>query len=110
MGKIPKGGLIGKTVWLLRRVAALRVSLYAANAGFFMILSMFPALVVLLGLLRRTGLQVENLVELTAGLIPSALVPVAEDILINTYANSSGSLVGHNFFSKNFSSILDVIA
>ena len=94
MGKIPKGGLIGKTVWLLRRVAALRVSLYAANAGFFMILSMFPALVVLLGLLRRTGLQVENLVELTAGLIPSALVPVAEDILINTYANSSGSLVG----------------
>lgn len=94
VGELPKGGLIGKTVQLLRRVAALRVSLYAANAGFFMILSMFPALVVLLGLLRHTGLGVESLAQLVGGLIPEALETVAEDILLNTYANSSGSLVG----------------
>lgn len=94
MAKIPKGGLVGRTVRLVRKAAALRIPLHAAGAGYFMILSLFPALVLLLRLLRETGLQVEHLVELVRGWIPEALVPAAEEIIVSAYANSSGALVG----------------
>ena len=40
-----------------------RVPLYAANASFFLILSIFPMLVVLLALMRYTGLQVETFTD-----------------------------------------------
>ena len=34
-----------------------KVPLYAANASFFLILSVFPVLVILLALMRYTGVQ-----------------------------------------------------
>ena len=60
MGEFPKGGIIGKTVHLWRRVSGFRVPLYAANASFFIVLAVFPALLLLLGLLRFTPLEVER--------------------------------------------------
>ena len=51
MGEFPKGGLIGKTVGFFRAVARLRVSVYAANACYFIVLSLFPSLILLLSLL-----------------------------------------------------------
>ena len=52
MREFPQGGLIGKTVNLWHRVSRLRVSLYAANASFFLVLAVFPALLLLLGLVQ----------------------------------------------------------
>ena len=49
MREFPRGGFIGKTVHLWRRVSGLRVPLYAANASFFLILAVFPGLLLLLG-------------------------------------------------------------
>ncbi len=94
MREFPKGGLIGRTVHLYRHVRSLNVPLYAANAGFFIILSLFPALVLVLSLLRYTGLQVSSLVEVLAGIIPEALMPTVEDLVLSTYENSSAGLVG----------------
>lgn len=94
MKEYPRGGLIGKTVYLIRRIADLNVPVFAANAGFFMVLSVFPALVLILGLLRYTGLEVESLVGMLEGLIPAALMGVARDLVVNTYASGSGGLVG----------------
>lgn len=94
MKDIPKGGLIGKTVHLVRTINALDVPLHAANAGFFIILSLFPALVLLLSLLRYTGLQVSSLVEVLSGIIPAALMGTVEELVLSTYENSSGALVG----------------
>ena len=94
MREFPKGGLIGRTVHLVRHIQSLNVPLYAANAGFFMILSLFPALVLVLSLLRFTGLQVGSLVEVLSSIIPGALMPTVEELVLSTYENSSGALVG----------------
>ena len=90
---IPKGGLIGKTVGLVRHIGKLRVSVYAANASFFMILAMFPTLLLLLGLLRYTGMDVESLSGLLEGFLPAALVPSARNLIGNAYRNSTGALL-----------------
>ena len=94
MKEFPKGGLIGRTVHLVRHILDLDIPLHAANAGFFIILSLFPALVLVLSLLRYTGLQVSSLVEVLSDIIPSALMPTVETLVLNTYENSSGALVG----------------
>ena len=94
MKEFPRGGLIGRTVHLVRHLQSLNVPLYAANAGFFIILSVFPALVLILSLLRYTGLQVSSLVEVLASLIPGALMGPVEDLVLSTYENASAGLVG----------------
>ena len=94
MKEYPKGGLIGRTVHIYRHIIALDVPLHAANAGFFIILSLFPSLVLILSLLRYTGLQVSSLVEVLASFIPGALMPTVEELVLNTYENASAGLVG----------------
>lgn len=94
MREFPKGGLIGKSVHLWRRISGFRVSLYAANASFFMVLAVFPGLLLLLGLLRYTPLEVERLGELLAGFLPEALAEGAEELILLTYDNTSGITLG----------------
>ena len=94
MREFPQGGIIGKTVHLWRRISGLRVNLYAANASFFMVLAVFPGLLLLLGLLRFTPLEVERLGELLAGFLPEALAEGAEELILLTYDNISGVTLG----------------
>ena len=93
MKQYPKGGLIGKTAGLLRYMAALQIPLYASHACFFIVLAVFPALVLLLCLVRYTGLQVEALAELLEGVLPGALLPAVKKLILNTYQNTSGVIV-----------------
>ena len=94
MREFPKGGLIGKAVHIGRAVSGLKIPLHAANAGFFIILSLFPALVLILSLLRYTGLEVSALMEVLGPVIPAALRSTAWDLMKSTYENSSGVMVG----------------
>lgn len=94
MKDFPKGGLIGRTVHMVRHIQSLDVPLHSANAGFFILLSLFPALVLILSLLRYTGLQVSSLVEVLSTFIPAALMPTVEELVLSTYENSSAGLVG----------------
>lgn len=94
MREFPKGGLIGRTVHLCRRIGALRVRLYAANASFFIMLAFFPCLLLFLGLLRYTPLEVERLGELLSGVLPAAFSEGAEELILTTYDASSGTLLG----------------
>ena len=94
MEEFPRGGLIGRTVHLFWYLRSLDIPIYAANAGFFIILSLFPGLVLVLSLLRYTGLQVSSLVEVLASFIPGALMGPVEELVLHTYENSSGALVG----------------
>lgn len=91
--KIPKGGLIGKTVGFVRYVGQINISVYAANASFFIILALFPTLLLLLGLLRYTGLDVSSLSGLLEGFVPEALIPNARRLILNAYHNSTGALI-----------------
>lgn len=87
-----------KTFWkkakeLASFTARQQVGFHAAHASFFVVLSVFPALILLLSLLRYTGLEVETLTEIVAGVVPSALLPAIERVILNAYYNSSGAVV-----------------
>ncbi len=94
MREFPKGGLIGRAVHYGRSIAQLRIPLYAANACYFIVLAVFPALLLLLGLLRYTPLEVERLGEMLAGVLPEALLESAEELILLTYDNTSGAVLG----------------
>ncbi len=94
MGEFPRGGLIGKAVHMWRMIRGLQVPIYAANACYFMVLAVFPALLLLLGLLRYTPLEVERLGEMLSGILPEALLENAEELILITYDNTSGAVLG----------------
>ena len=78
---------------LLRRIRDMHIPEHAANAGYFMVLSVFPALVLILSILRYTSLDARDLLDLLAGFLPGALLPAAERLLISTYAHTSTAVV-----------------
>ena len=78
---------------LARYLAEQKVPLYAANASFFLILSVFPTLVVLLALMRYTGLQVEIFTDLVAEVVPGALMPLVNRLVLSAYVNSTGTVL-----------------
>ena len=88
----PKGGLVAKLRLGARELSRLHIGLHAANAAYFLILSFFPILNLLLGLLRYTRFGTKELVELLAGMLPETLLPEAE-LLINQMFRSPGALM-----------------
>lgn len=69
------------------------IPIHAAHTGFFMVLAVFPALMLLLGFLRYTGLQIQTLTDLVADVIPAALMPTAKRLILSAYQNSSGMVI-----------------
>ena len=94
MKGFPKGGLVGKALCSWQQIRNLRIPVHAANTGYFLILSVFPALVLILGILSYTTLDVHNLLGLLEGFLPGALLPEAEFLIINTYENTNKTVVG----------------
>ena len=91
--ELPKGGIVAKAVRLAKELGQLRIGLHAANAAYFLILSFFPILYLLLGLLRYTRFGAAELVELLDGMLPRALLPEAE-VLIRDLFHSNRTLMG----------------
>lgn len=94
MKEFPKGGLIGKVMDAAKTVKQMHIPPHAAYAAYFIILAFFPALVLILSVLRYTGMEVRGLVELLGDILPSTMVGDAEELIYSTYRNSSGALVG----------------
>ena len=94
MRKFPKGGLIGRAVDAVLEMKEKQIPLHAAYAGYFMILSVFPALRVLRSGLRYTGIEVENLVDLVGDFLPKALLNMVEGIIYSIYQNTTGTVLG----------------
>lgn len=94
MRDFPKGGLIGKTVHAARAISELHIPIYAANSGYFIVLAVFPALLLILSLLRYTSLDVNTLVEFLSDFLPHALMEGAEELILSTYQNTSGAVIG----------------
>ena len=93
MKEYPKGGLLGKAVALVRALIGMHISVYAAHAGYFIVLAVFPMLVLLVGMVRYAGLDVQSLIAMLEGVIPQALMPAAEKLIINTYRSTTGTLL-----------------
>lgn len=74
-----------------RETAALQMPLYAANACYFLMLSLFPGLLLVLALLYWAGLNANDLILLLEDLLPGALLPWAEGLIVSTYYNASAA-------------------
>lgn len=93
MKKFSISGIIERITHIVRHFGRQNISMHAAGAGYFIILSLFPLLVLVLAMLRYTGLQVETLTDLLEGFLPEALMPAAKRLILSTYRNTSGTLV-----------------
>ncbi len=70
-----------------------RVPLYAANASFYIILSVFPAVMLVVGLLPYIGFSQEDLLAAMSGVVPTVLEPLIARILMDMSENSSRALI-----------------
>ena len=93
MKKPASGGLFARVMSTAQAAHIVEVPMYAANASYFLVLSVFPSLLLILGLLRYTSLKVDDLMGLLDGLLPEVLLPPVERLIHNVYENSSGAVV-----------------
>ncbi|MBQ7817503.1 MAG: YihY/virulence factor BrkB family protein [Oscillospiraceae bacterium] len=91
--ELPKGGIIGKTVAHVQKIQKMGIPGHAANAGYFIIVSIFPALVLILSILRYTDLDASDLMRFLEGVIPQALMGTVEKLIVSTYAHTSRAVV-----------------
>ena len=77
----------------LQKLFELNIPVYASQASFFIVLSVFPSLVLLMGLLRYVGIEVEHLTEMLHGILPTALMPAAQKLIMNTYQGTNGTVL-----------------
>ena len=89
----PKSKHMEQIASLISYFSQSKIGIYAAGAGYFIVLSVFPLLVLILSLLRYTGLQVQTLTDLVAGFLPEALMPAAKRLILSTYRNTSGAVI-----------------
>lgn len=94
LDKLPKGGLIGKGYRIWIWVSRMNISMRAAYASYFIVLSVFPALLLILSTLRFTSLQVEDMLSVLEGLLPAAIMDGAEELVYSTYQNASAAVAG----------------
>lgn len=87
-----KSGL-ARAIGLAQTVMDMQIPVYAANACYFLVLMIFPALLLILASLRYTSLSANDLIEVLETILPSALMPTAERLIVNTYYNSSGMVI-----------------
>lgn len=91
--KLIQKPVISKIFRLWREASRLQVGIYASHAGFFIVLSLFPSLVLFLSFLRHTGLQVESLLQSLSGFLPRALLPAARLLVLTVYTSSTGTVL-----------------
>ena len=78
---------------LIFNIDDMQIPVYAANACYFLAISIFPALLLLLASLRYTPLSATDLLRLLEGILPGALMGAAESLVVSTYYNSSAGLL-----------------
>ena len=70
-----------------------RIYTFSATSAFFLILSIFPFLILLLGLVQYTPLTEEFLLERIEDIFPELIYPVIESIVNEIYDNTGGTVV-----------------
>ena len=89
--------------WLRRAIAKgkkvasflrpMQIPLHSAYSSFFFVLSLFPGLLLLLGVLRYTPLGVRELMQVLEGWLPESLLPMARSLVEASYRHTSSAVV-----------------
>ena len=82
----------------------MHIPLHSAYTAFFLILSLFPALLLLLGILRYTEFTATDLMALLEGFLPESLLPTATVLVQSSYRHSSSALVSLSVLAALWSS------
>lgn len=85
--------LLQKCLRLAAWLRPMQIPLHSARTSFFLILSLFPSLLLLLGLLRYTSYGAEDLLELLEGMLPHSFVGIVEALIDASYRHSSGMVI-----------------
>ena len=76
-----------------RRIAAMRIPVYAGNASFFLLLSLFPILSLFLSILPYTTLTLAQLLSLCEQLVPQWMQRAVAFFVRTLYASRSAAVV-----------------
>ena len=99
--------LIHRGVAKLRGIAAflqpMKIPLHSAYTSFFLVLSLFPGLLLLLGVLRYTSLGVDELMSILEGWMPESLLPTVHSLVEASYRHSSGAVVSISVIAALYS-------
>lgn len=88
----------------IRWISEQNIPLHAANAGYFIVLSVFPALLLLLSLLHLAELPVEALLGILEEYLPEATMKMVEALIDNVYRNATGTVAGLSALTALWSS------
>ena len=83
-----------KTVMMaIERIGSMQIPIYAANACYFLALSVFPLLLIVLALVPYLPFSATDLIVLLSQVLPAALMGAAESLVVSTYYNASGAML-----------------
>ncbi len=83
----------GRLRQILDFLRPMNIPLHSAYTCFFLVLSLFPGLLLLLGILRYTSLEVDDLVGLVEGFLPQSLMDTVRALITASYRHSSKTVV-----------------
>ena len=87
----------------------MNISIHSAYTSFFLILSVFPALMLLVSILTYTSLDVEDVLQLLSEFLPSPFLPMVERLLSGAYDASSAPLLSLSVVTALWSSSRGII-
>ena len=71
----------------------MQIPLHSAYTSFFLVLSLFPGMLLLLGVLRYTPIGVKDLTAFVSDWLPASLMPTVQSLIEASYQHSSGTVV-----------------
>ena len=78
---------------LTRHIGAYQVPIYAGNAAFFIVLAVFPALMLIFSLLQFTPYTVADFAALLEDVLPGALSPLVTYLTDEVHAFNAGAVI-----------------
>ena len=94
---------MGKGRKILAFLRPMHIPLHSAYACFFLILSLFPGLLLLLGILRYTTIGINDLMALLSGWLPGSLMPTIQALTEASYHHSSGMVISISVIAALYS-------
>lgn len=94
MKRFSESGRVCRVLNTVGSVRQMQIPLHAAYASYFIVLSLFPALLLMLSILSYTSLDVTNFLDFLGDFLPSALMSSARRLVYSVYRNASGAVVG----------------
>ena len=93
-----------------RQLTLDHVNAYAAQSSFFIIIAIFPLLMLLLSLIRYTPITEQDLINTTLAITPNTLDPLIEQIISEMYNQSNFAILSITAITAVWSASKGILA